>query len=223
MTVTNTEANPNNASDIATAAASASIAVTVNPATLTYTWTTLDLRVPIPRSPWGSTIRIRSSAIIRTASAPTGSVQRRRHYHPRRRYCPRPHVCRYRHLQPQSTPRARSREFFRTTPASHGFVYDGGNYTVFDPPSSLLLTVSSINDAGDVVGYYSATAAFTVFFTTAAHSSSSTPVSPLLLRPISTTRARLRGITSTTPANTGLSTTAATTPRWICPCRRIPS
>ena len=37
----------------------------------------------------------------------------------------------------------------------------------------------------------------------------------LLSRPISTIRARSRGITETTPANTGLSTTAATIPRWI--------
>ena len=69
-------------------------------------------------------------------------------YKLRRSQC---HRC---HVQPASTPRARSRA---TTDGSgaHGFLFSGGGYTTLDDPLATNGTFASgINDAGDIVGHY---------------------------------------------------------------------
>lgn len=149
VTVTNTETNPNDANDIATAAASAPIAVTVNPYTLSDTWTTLDAlgayeTIALGLNDLDQVVGYYSDSIgthgflfddgaFTTLDAAPPS---------------------YYTLATAINAAGEVAGVFVDDIGSHGFVYDGINYTVFDPPSSMLLTVSSINDAGQVVGSY---------------------------------------------------------------------
>ena len=149
VTVTNTEAIPNSANDIATAAASASIGVTVNPYTLSYTWTTLDASGAYETLALGLNDADQVVGYYSDGTGTHGFLFDDGFFTTLDAAPPG-----YYTLAAAINATGEVAGVFTDDLGSHGFVYDGGNYTVFDPPSSMLLTVNSINDAGEVVGYY---------------------------------------------------------------------
>jgi VCBS repeat-containing protein/probable HAF family extracellular repeat protein len=150
VTVTNTEANPNNAGDIATAAVSAPIAVTVNSYTLTYAWTMLNVLGADSTTALGLND---SDQVVGYYLDGTGShgflfdggvfttLDAAPPY--------------YDTTATAINATGEVAGYFDDDLGSHGFVFDGSEFTVIDPAEETFFTYAgSINNAGEVVGYY---------------------------------------------------------------------